>query len=172
MISKNEFWKWAYSDFLSNAQRGVLAEYLVARALGCTDRPRVEWDAYDLDAGQGLKIEVKSAAYIQSWPQKALSPIRFDIAHKRAWFAETNSYSTKAKRSADVYVFSVFSATEREAANPLEPDQWFFLACRTSLLNERFPAQKTVALSALEALGLERLSYDALSAHVRSLGAN
>src|SRR5262245_56184857 len=100
MISANEFWKWAYSDFLSNAQRGVLAEYIVARSLGCTDRGRVEWDAYDLDAGPGLKIEVKSAAYVQSWSQKDLSLIRFDIAHKRSWYSETNTYSPEATRSA------------------------------------------------------------------------
>ena len=28
-----DFWKWAYSDLLDNAQRGILAEYLVANAL-------------------------------------------------------------------------------------------------------------------------------------------
>lgn len=172
MISANEFWKWAYSDLLSNAQRGVLAEYIVASSLGCTGRGRIEWDAYDLDAGEGLKIEVKSAAYVQSWPQKALSPIRFDIAHKRAWYADTNTYSAEAARSADIYVFCVFAATEREAANPLDLNQWFFLACRTELLNERFPSQKSVALSALEALGLERLKYEALGVHIRALGAN
>lgn len=172
MISANEFWKWAYSDFLSNAQRGVLAEYLVARSLACTDRGRIEWDAYDLDAGEGLKIEVKSAAYIQSWRQKALSSIRFDIAHKQAWYAETNTYSAKAVRPADIYVFCVFAATDREAANPLDPSQWFFLACRTDFLNERFSSQKSVALSALEALGLERFKYEALSEHIRALGAN
>jgi DNA-binding XRE family transcriptional regulator len=26
-INKDDFWRWAHSDFLSNAQRGVLAEY-------------------------------------------------------------------------------------------------------------------------------------------------
>lgn len=172
MISANEFWKWAYSDFLSNAQRGVLAEYLVARALGCTERGRIAWDAYDLDAGPGLKIEVKSAAYVQSWAQKAHSTIRFDIAHKRAWYAETNTYAAEASRTADIYVFCVFAATDRALTNPLDPEQWFFIACRTYLLNERFPTQKTVALSTLEALGLKHISYGALSEQVRSLGAN
>ncbi len=31
------FWKWSASDLLSNATRGVIAEYLVARALGIGD---------------------------------------------------------------------------------------------------------------------------------------
>jgi len=171
MISANEFWKWAYSDFLSNAQRGVLAEYIVASSLGCTGRGRIEWNAYDLDAGEGLKIEVKSAAYVQSWPQKALSPIRFDIAHKQAWYADTNTYSAEAVRSADIYVFCVFAATERQ------PQTHSTLTSGSSwpvdrILNERFPTQKSVALSALEALGLERLKYEALGEHIRVLGAN
>lgn len=28
------FWQWSTSDLVSNATRGVLAEYIVARALG------------------------------------------------------------------------------------------------------------------------------------------
>ncbi len=27
-------WQWAYSDLISNTERGVLAEYLVAKAVG------------------------------------------------------------------------------------------------------------------------------------------
>ena len=80
----------------------MLPEYIAARALRCADRGRVEWDAYDLKAGEGLKIEVKSAAYLQSWSQSAPSPIRLDIAHKRAWYAETNTYATEANRCADI----------------------------------------------------------------------
>ncbi|BDP40901.1 hypothetical protein DAETH_08700 [Deinococcus aetherius] len=119
-INANEFWQWAYSDFLSNALRGVLAEYIVARALGCTQRPRVEWDAYDLRTDAGLKIEVKSAAYLQSWQQKRLSPIRFDIGLKRGWDAETNVNALQASRSADVYVFCVFKTQERAGTNHRE----------------------------------------------------
>lgn len=172
IISAGEFWSWAYSDFLSNAQRGVLAEYIVAKALGCTSRGRVEWDAYDIDAGPGLAVEVKSAAYLQSWSQRTLSPIRFDIANKRAWHAETSTYAPESARSADVYVFCVFAAVERALANPLDTAQWFFLVCRTALLNERFRAQKTVALSSLEALQLPRLGWEALGGHIRALVAN
>ena len=32
-VDAGEFWAWAYSDFLSNAQRRVLAELIVAKAL-------------------------------------------------------------------------------------------------------------------------------------------
>ncbi len=38
------FWQWSSSDVVSNATRGVLAEYLVAQALGVAeDSLREEW---------------------------------------------------------------------------------------------------------------------------------
>ena len=37
------FWRWAFSDELNNAQRGVLAEYIVASALGCNHGVRTQW---------------------------------------------------------------------------------------------------------------------------------
>jgi hypothetical protein len=68
-----DFWRWAFSDLTSNALRGVLAEYLVARALGADRGARTEWDACDVCAPDGTRIEVKSAAYLQSWSQRILS---------------------------------------------------------------------------------------------------
>jgi hypothetical protein len=54
-----DYWRWAYSDLLSNTNRSVFAEYLVGLALGVVDRPRVEWDSVDLRYGDH-KIEVKA----------------------------------------------------------------------------------------------------------------
>lgn len=34
------FWSWACLDLVSNAMRGVLAEYVVGLALGCVDGTR------------------------------------------------------------------------------------------------------------------------------------
>ena len=45
----NDFWRWSASDLLNNTQRGVLAEFIVAKALGIEENgPRVEWEPYDL----------------------------------------------------------------------------------------------------------------------------
>lgn len=79
-----DFWRWSASDLVSNATRGILAEYLVACAIGIADGARVEWDAYDLlipktDNRAEIRIEVKSSAYLQSWQQKKLSKIIFSI---------------------------------------------------------------------------------------------
>ncbi|WP_238406556.1 hypothetical protein [Rhodococcus sp. YH1] len=105
-----DFWAWAYSDLLGNAMRGVLAEYLVGTALGCVHgRTRLEWDAWDLRTVDGIRLEIKSAAYLQSWRQSAYSRIGFDIRPTTAWYAETNTYSSDRRRQADVYVFCLFA---------------------------------------------------------------
>jgi hypothetical protein len=74
------FWQWAFSDVAGNALRGVLAEYLVACALSVGSGTRTEWDAYDIRTRQRVKVEVKSAAYLQSWRQSKLSIITFGMA--------------------------------------------------------------------------------------------
>ena len=166
-IKTVDFWQWAYSDLMSNALRGVLAEYIVACATGCTQKPRAEWDAYDLQTESGLKIEVKSAAYLQSWEQKRLSPIRFDIATKKGWDAKNNLTSATSCRSADLYVFCVFAAQKKGSANPLDTDQWFFLLCSTPQINAQFGNQKSISLSSLEATSVKRLTYSELSAEIK-----
>ncbi len=83
-----DFWRWSASDLISNATRGVLAEFLIATALSIPlDCVRDEWGAYDLTTPTGIKIEVKSAAYIQSWEQRKLSTILqpFCLEFRRRW---------------------------------------------------------------------------------------
>ncbi len=167
-IEPSEFWKWAFSDFLSNALRGVLAEFIVAKAMDCTDVQRTEWDAYDVITSGGIKIEVKSSAYLQSWHQENISTIRFDIGQKKSWSAATNTSLQEAARSADVYVFCVFKAVDKANANPLDLSQWSFLVCSSNFLNETYKGQKSVSLSSLEKQNLRQISFDELSTAIRN----
>ena len=105
LVNPNKFWQYAYSDFLDNRNRGALAEYMVAEALGVTaNTPFTSWESYDLEY-KGLKIEVKTSAYIQSWKQEKLSKPSFGIPMKQGWVGETNEWDGKITRHADVYVF-------------------------------------------------------------------
>lgn len=61
-----DFWRWAHSDLMGNAERGILAEYLVACALNIPRNVRGLWDRYDLITPEGITIEVKSSGYLQS----------------------------------------------------------------------------------------------------------
>src|SRR5699024_11089907 len=99
-----EYWAWAHSDIASNAERGKLAEYIVHCAVKSQVPFRTEWDPFDVLSEEGIKIEVKCSAYLQTWSQKQFSRIQFDIAPKNAWDAKTNLYAKEKCRSADVYV--------------------------------------------------------------------
>src|SRR5689334_3204264 len=114
-----DFWRWSMSDLVSNTARGVLAEYIVAQALGLTNRLRVEWDAYDLRTPSGTLIEVKAAAYLQSWYHKKLSTISFSIRPARSWDASTNVFDPDPRRHADIYVFCLLKHQDKATVDPL-----------------------------------------------------
>jgi hypothetical protein len=73
----HDFWVWSTGDLRENTTRGVLAEFFVARAVGAEAKMRVGWDNYDVRTPSGIRVEVKSSAYLQSWPQRVHSKIRF-----------------------------------------------------------------------------------------------
>ena len=168
--NKQEFWEWAYDDLLTNTTRGVLAEYIVAKALGIRDTKRLEWDQYDLDI-DGDKVEVKSAAYVQTWKQPQLSKIAFGIRPAKGWDARTNTAATSVQRCADVYVFCLLEGEDREHIDPLDVAQWTFYVLPTSVLNRKVPAQKMIRLEPLIALGPKRCTYDELKAAIHEAAA-
>ncbi|MCY3824884.1 MAG: hypothetical protein OXG62_13575 [Nitrospinae bacterium] len=144
-----DFWRWSASDLIGNTARGILAEYIVARALKIsTDKEvRDEWAPFDLETPDGIKIEVKSAAYVQSWEQSRLSRISFGTPKTRAWDPESGNLRSEPKRHADAYVFALFAQQEMPI-EPLDLDQWKFYALSATKLDER----KSISLSALEEL--------------------
>jgi hypothetical protein len=168
-LDKQEFLAWAYDDLLTNTTRGVLAEYIVATALGIGDTKRIEWDKVDLRVGRigvdHFGVEVKSAAYVQAWKQTRPSEIAFDIAPTTGWDAEIDTYVTSPCRSAHVYVFCLLTGTERPV-DPLDVEQWEFYVLSTSVLNHQVPVQKTIRLGPLKALCRHPCTYDELSAAI------
>ncbi|HYP40049.1 MAG TPA: hypothetical protein VEX13_06775 [Chloroflexia bacterium] len=161
-----DFWRWSASDLVSNAARGIFAEYIVANALGLASGIRVEWDAYDLVMPSGLKIEVKSAAYLQTWYHRKLSTIRFGIQPTRGWDSVTNELSLELKRQADVYVFCLLKHQDKASVDPLNLDQWEFYILGASVLDATFPTQKSIGLSALLRLNPCIAKYEAISSCV------
>ena len=168
-----DYWRWSGSGLLSNVWRGVLAEFLVARALDVTHAPRVEWEPYDLKTRTGVTVEVKSAAYAQAWKQHRPSNITFDIAaRKQVWNAATNETRDLPvpQRLADVYVFCVLGSADRSAddTDPLDLDQWAFFVISRAFLDRERPRQKTIGINALRSLMRRAPRREA--AEVRYLG--
>lgn len=147
------FWQWSESDIVSNATRGILAEYLVAQALGIADgNVREEWAAYDLETKEGIKVEVKSAAYIQSWQQRQFSKISFRVPKTFGWTKEENLQSKESKRQAEVYVFALLAHMDQATLDPLDISQWEFFILPTTILNKRERSQYSITLSSLKKL--------------------
>lgn len=147
------FWQWAASDLVSNATRGRLAEYVVACALGIApDTVREEWAAFDLRTPSGIKIEVKSAAYVQSWYQAKRSSIMFVVPKTRSWDAASNIQSREAQRQADVYVFALLAHVDKSTIDPLNINQWQFYVLPTTTLDARTRSQHSITLKSLEQL--------------------
>lgn len=148
----SDFWSWAASDLLSNTLRGRLAEFIVATAMGQTGGVRTEWDDVDVRvplASGPLAIEVKSAAYVQSWAQERPSPISFGIAPTRGWDAPTNAVSHERRRRADVYVFCLLGSEEQNVVDPLDLANWQFFVLATRTLDALVPTQKSIRLAPL-----------------------
>ncbi|MBK8535794.1 MAG: hypothetical protein IPL59_12085 [Candidatus Competibacteraceae bacterium] len=123
---------------------------------------RNEWSAYDLETRTGFKVEVKSAAYLQSWRQKRPSPIRFDIKPTYDVVNEADGrwkQSDVSKRQADVYVFCVLSHQDKETIDPLNMAQWDFYLLPTKILNERAEKQKSIYLLVLLKLDPKQVRY-------------
>lgn len=149
-----DFWVWMGSDVLNNAFRGMVAEYIVGQATGAWNDAavRVEWDEVDIRTPEGISIEVKSAAYIQSWRQPRPSRIVFRIAKTLSWDSVTGEYSETPVRSANVYIFCLLFHRDERTINPLELTQWEFYVVPTRTLDEVLGDQKTVRLSRLRDL--------------------
>lgn len=119
-----DFWQWAFSDLGQNITRGILAEYLVAWAIGKDDSPRDPWKSYDLETAKGKRIEVKFAADVQDWTY-ANRPPKF-IIKKTSAYDKHKGYEKEKKYQADIYVLAHLMGDDRDTINPLDTDQWEF----------------------------------------------
>jgi len=143
----------------------MLAEFIVASALNITETLREEWDEYDLISKKGLKIEVKSSAYLQSWEQKELSKITFSVAPT----GETQNRYAKKTRKSDVYVFCVLAHKDKKTVNPLDLSQWEFYILRTKVLNKKIGEQKTITLSSLLRLNPVKVKYAGIKSEIKRI---
>ena len=138
----NDFWRWNGSDLLNNLTRGHLAEFIVAKALRVKEVVREAWATYDLKTPSGTTVEVKSAAYLQSWKQDDYSSIQFSVRKTKELDMVNGGYREPAKRHANVYVFALLShkkvdaIKDKKTVNPLELNQWEFYVLPTEVLNE------------------------------------
>ncbi|GGZ88262.1 hypothetical protein GCM10007028_28230 [Algibacter mikhailovii] len=144
----SEFWSWNQSNLIENRTRGILAEFIVKKALEIDSENRIEWDNFDLITKKSKKLEIKSAAYIQSWEQKKYSEIKFGIA-PTVGTKDNPNYDGIKRRWTDFYVFCLLKNKDQKTLNPLDLSQWTFFVLETKILNEQKPEQKTIGINSL-----------------------
>jgi hypothetical protein len=144
-----EFWRWAYSDVLSNGTRSVFAEFMVGKALGCLGQPRVEWDSVDLHYGE-YGIEVKASAACQRWFQSKPSRISFSVRKAAFWDEATGKYQGEPIHSADCYVFCCHPEKDQAKANVLDVQSWDFYVVPVETINSTLGHQKSLSLATVQ----------------------
>lgn len=174
-----DFWSWAYSDLIRNVNRGAFAEFIVLEAMnnqsGITPPRtnfRVSMDAYDLLSPDGIRVEVKSSAYIQAWESEHPARISFRIAPAKSLDSSGNySAGSQYCRHSDVYVFCVWTAMSREQ-NILDLSLWDFYVIATKTLDQKVPNQKTITFQSLLSLQPRKVDYFGLYEAIRSEAMN
>jgi hypothetical protein len=169
-----EFWRWAMSDLLGNRNRGIFAEYLVGKALGddALSQPRMEWDCYDLDY-RGVRIEVKSSAYIQTWhtdPTKRSKP-SFSVPPHECWDARSALNDPTRKRHAHLYVFCIFPLDPAETRRDvLAVEAWGFYVTTTANLEQHItPQTASLGIAAVRKICGQSVTYTNLKTAIDSL---
>jgi hypothetical protein len=173
-----DFWRWAFSDLSDNTLRGVFAEWLVARLLDISLEVRVGWAVHDLTTPEGWRIEVKSAAYRQSWHALQVdakpSAIVFNRLHTLAWTPETGEETTRSYH-ADIYVLCHQKAELLDQFDALNVTQWdFYVLTRAQLEalawmeqgQQRFP--RSIGIATLKRLVEEEKAVRCAAADLRA----
>ncbi len=171
IVDKEKFWRYSYSNFLENANRGALAEFIIASALGVIKPPYSSWESYDMEI-DGIKVEVKASGYLQTWEQKQHTTPSFDVGKKRGWIGDTSELMETPRRHADVYVFYLHHEknTAKKKANPLDTKNWSFWVVETKVLNEKLGDQKSVSISTLKKyLGIQAVQFEEVKKLIKKL---
>lgn len=167
----SDYWKWAHTNIMDNAERGVFAEYLVSKAVKSKSVVRENWAKYDVVSEEGITIEVKTSAYLQTWGQNDLSSVRFGVAKTQGYDIETNSYEQEKKRQAQVYVFCLYAEKEQDNINVLDMAQWEFYVLKAQAINEsiKYKDYKSLGLNAIVELGAKKCSYEKIHQTIKEI---
>ena len=114
-----------------------------------------------------IKVEVKSASYIQSWDQTKLSAIQFNVEKTTPLDEDKGSYRGGAWRhAAAVYVFAVLAEKDKSKVNPMNLDQWEFYVVPTQSLEKRKQQPRSITLNSLineqKELKMEKVGFQDL----------
>ena len=131
---------------MQNNLRGLWVELMVFELLGSGwKHAGNDWAAWDLERTDGLRVEVKQSAQLQSWGTSLSSP-RFSIALTKGHYLDGKNYvpNLSGKRLADLYIFAWHDGDDQRSAS-----EWRFYVVGADRLPK---SQKSIGLKALQEL--------------------
>jgi hypothetical protein len=161
-----DFWAWSTSDLRDDTTRGILAEFIVGKALGVETEFRISFSNFDLRTPDGVRVEVKSSANLQSWKQKKLSQIRFSGLSARSYDEDAVRFGSEPEIRADVFVFAIQTCKEPGAYDALDIDQWEFYVAAADAIRDF--GYRSIGLPTLRQLGTESVRYSGLRQAVKA----
>ena len=157
-FSVRDYWSFQFSNLWDTQE--IIAEFLVAKALGlAVPDNKNGWALWDITY-RGNRIEVKETGYFYSWQKdgKTSDARSFGITKAYSEYKDNNS---TFERQNDIYVFCLNTGRTMEESNPLDLVHWEFYVVPTSTINELCGDNKSLSLSRLRKIaGKEHgLSY-------------
>ena len=166
---------------INNVYRGDYVEEMILSALGEQWKSFGGWGGWDLERDDGIRLEVKQSAALQSWHAAASagkpSPSSFDIAPRGGYYTDSTDAGVWRTvevpvRSADIYVFAWHPEKSPEIADHRRAEQWEFYVVRESKLPPKPQDNKTQKLSPSGVKELAAaVTHDELSSKVTEVAA-
>ena len=133
---------------VTNVLRGHVAEAIIALAL----EPEWIWCSadyagWDFERADGIRLEVKQSAAMQSWSTGKPSKAIFDVAARTGYWEAGTEWIAKAGRPAHLYVFA-HHGIYGDDADHRDPSQWGFYVVPSHVL----PDVKQIGLSSIARL--------------------
>lgn len=141
-----------------NNYRAVIAEAMIASELEPEWRwCSADWAGWDFDRSDGVRLEVKQSAGLQTWhrPDSRPSACSFDIRSRKGRYEAGVDWKPDEGRNADLYVFAHHHVVTAEADHA-DPSQWHFYI----VLARDLPPTKTIGLRRINALAEPKVYSD------------
>ncbi|MBU2533349.1 MAG: hypothetical protein KKB37_11450 [Alphaproteobacteria bacterium] len=148
---------------VTNVYRSVIAEAIVADALGDWEWCSADYASCDFTHRDGRRLEVKQSAYRQTWTTDRLSRPSWDVAARTGYWEDGVVWVDEPGRNADIYVLCLHVVKD-ESADHRDPAQWSFFVIAT----DRLPDIKRLSLARAHSI-TEPVLYDQLASQVDSV---
>jgi hypothetical protein len=169
-----DFWQYGFSNLNSNILRGVLAEFLVEKALNDAEDVglRNPWDDFDVEY-DGKKIEVKSCSYLQDWDQDKLSTIKWSGLKAKSLYYSSAVNGAQVEQVAeyksDMYVLALLDHQETDTLDILNLNQWCFYVLSKDELKRISGDSSSVSLALLNQYNIKHHPFSDLGHKIRDI---